>query len=47
MTTGYCVKCKKKRIMQDAHKVKTKNERYAMKGKCSRCGTKMYKFIKR
>lgn len=43
MTTGYCVKCKAKRSMKDAKKVKMKNGLYAMKGKCSKCGTGMYK----
>ncbi len=37
MTLGYCFKCKAKREMAGAHKVRVKNGRYMMKGKCSRC----------
>jgi len=42
---GYCVKCKEKREMQDVEKVTMKNGRPAMKGKCSVCGTGMYKIL--
>ena len=42
---GYCVKCKKKRIMANAAQVKMKNGRYAMKGKCEKCGCGMYKIL--
>ena len=42
---GYCVKCKEKREMQDEEKVTMKNGRPAMKGKCSVCGTGMYKIL--
>lgn len=45
MTTGYCVKCKAKRTMTSAKKVRMKNKRYAMKGKCSKCGTGMYRIL--
>ena len=43
--TGYCVKCRAKREMVDAVKVTMKNGRPAMKGKCSNCGTGMYKIL--
>lgn len=43
--TAYCVKCKEKREMLDAEKVTMKNGRPAMKGKCSVCGTGMYKIL--
>ena len=43
--TGYCVKCRAKREMVDAAKVTMKNGRPAMKGKCSTCGTGMYKIL--
>ena len=43
--TGYCVKCKAKSEMKDAEKVTMKNGRPAMKGKCSKCGTGMYKIL--
>ena len=42
---GYCVKCKEKREMKDAEEVTMKNGRRAMKGKCSTCGTGMYKIL--
>ncbi len=44
--TGFCVKCSMKRKMKDPHKVKMKNGRNALKGVCSSCGTKMFKFVK-
>ncbi len=43
--TAYCVKCKAKSEMVDAEKVTMKNGRPAMKGKCSKCGTGMYKIL--
>jgi hypothetical protein len=42
---GYCVKCKAKRVMADAKKVTMKNKRSALKGKCSKCGTGMYRIL--
>ena len=42
---GYCVKCKKKSKMADAKTVTMKNGRAAMKGKCAKCGTGMYKIL--
>jgi len=42
---GYCVKCKAKSEMKDAKQVKMKNGRPAMKGKCTKCGTGMYKIL--
>jgi hypothetical protein len=45
---GYCVKCKEKREMIDAEEVAMPGkggERRAMKGKCSVCGTGMYKIL--
>ena len=42
---GYCVKCKASREMKDEQKVTMKNKRLAMKGKCSVCGTGMYKIL--
>jgi RNase P subunit RPR2 len=42
---GYCVKCKAKRIMTEATEVTMKNGRPAVKGKCSECGTGMYKIM--
>jgi hypothetical protein len=42
---GYCVKCKGMKEMKDEQKVTMKNGRLAMKGKCSTCGTGMYKIL--
>ena len=46
---GYCVKCKAKRDMSEAKEVamnaKGGGKRRAMKGKCSKCGTTMFKIM--
>jgi hypothetical protein len=42
---GYCVKCRQKRPMRNAHEITTKNHRKALQGACSVCGTKMMRFI--
>ena len=46
---GYCVKCKAKRMMADAKEVTMKGKggvvRKAMKGKCSKCGTTMFRIM--
>lgn len=44
---AYCVKCKEKREMLDTERVTMKNGRPALKGKCSVCGTGMYKMLKK
>jgi len=44
MTKGYCVKCRLMREMKNEHKVKHGN-RNMLKGTCSKCGTRMSKFI--
>lgn len=43
---GYCVRCKKKRRMTNVKKVHMKNGRRRLAGRCSRCGTRMSKFIR-
>ncbi|MDZ4655232.1 MAG: DUF5679 domain-containing protein [Coriobacteriia bacterium] len=43
---GYCVKCKSKREMKDAHAIVMKNGRPATQGICPECGTKMFKIGK-
>lgn len=45
MTEGYCVKCKAKQEMKDAKETTMKNGRSAMKGKCPKCGTGMFKIM--
>ncbi len=46
---GYCVKCKSKRMMADAKEVTMKGKggvvRKAMKGKCPKCGTTMFRIM--
>ena len=42
---GYCVKCKAKREMADAQQITMKNGKPAMKGKCSACGTGIFKIL--
>jgi len=41
--TGYCMKCKAQRPMNDAKPVTMKNGRPATEGSCAECGTKMFK----
>jgi hypothetical protein len=43
--TAYCMKCKQKREMKDTERVTMKNGRPALKGKCTVCGTGMYKML--
>jgi hypothetical protein len=43
MVKAYCMKEKKLQEMTAIKKVKMKNGRPAMKGKCAKCGTNMYK----
>lgn len=42
---AYCMKCKKKQAMKDTQEVTMKNGRKALKGKCTVCGTGMYKIL--
>lgn len=44
-TTGWCVKCRGKREIDNPKRVKMKNGRYALKGKCPKCGTGMYRIL--
>lgn len=43
MADGYCVKCKAKKTMANEEKVVMKNGKAALKGKCSDCGTTMFR----
>ena len=45
VTKAYCVKCKKKTEMKDAHEVTMKNGKHAMKGQCAVCGTTTQVFL--
>jgi len=40
---AYCVKCKGKVEVKDPKEVKMKNNRPAVSGTCSKCGTKVFK----
>ena len=42
-TEGFCMKCKVKREMRDEKRVRTKNGRSGISGKCTVCGGKMFK----
>lgn len=42
---GYCVKCKAMREMKDSKEVTMKNKKKALKGKCTKCETGMYKIL--
>jgi hypothetical protein len=46
---AYCVKCKAKREMNDAHETSFKGKgdtmRRAMTGTCVKCSTKMFKIL--
>ncbi len=42
---GYCVKCRAKVAMTGAQEVTMKNGKKAMKGKCSKCGTGIFKIM--
>ncbi len=43
---GYCVKCRSKKEFVEGEKVTMKNGRPAYKGKCTTCGTVMFKILK-
>ena len=43
----YCLKCKKDNANIDPKMVKTKNNRLLMQSKCSVCGTKKFRFVKK
>lgn len=43
MATMYCVKCRAKQDDPNAVKVTLKNGKPALKGKCPKCGTGMFK----
>jgi len=42
---GYCMKCKESKEIKDEEKVTMKNGRAALKGKCTDCGTNMFKIL--
>jgi len=40
---AYCVKCKRKNEVRDAHEVTMKNGRIAIRGTCAACGTNLFR----
>lgn len=47
MVEAFCMKCRKKVEMKDAKEETLKNNRKAMIGRCSVCGTKVVKMMKK
>ena len=45
MLEGYCVKCKARKEISDGVEETMKNGRRAIKGRCSTCGTVMFKIL--
>jgi hypothetical protein len=43
---AYCMKCRKKREMNNPKSITMKNKRPATRGVCSVCGTKMFRIGK-
>ncbi len=43
VATGYCVRCKAPREMQDERPVTFKNGRTATEGRCPVCGTRIFR----
>jgi hypothetical protein len=41
---GYCLKCKKRRVMKDPHQFTTKNKRCIIRGVCPKCGANVITF---
>ena len=44
--TGYCLKCRESREIQNAQQVTMKNGRGATRGTCGECGTTMFRIGK-
>lgn len=42
---AYCVKCKTKRGIKNAHEETLDNGRRALKGECEVCGTRLTRFL--
>lgn len=45
-STAYCVKCRAKTEIKDPQSTTLKNGRPATKGKCSKCGTNVFRIGK-
>lgn len=46
MATGYCLKCKQQRELQNPQAITMKNGKPATTGTCPVCGTKIFKIGK-
>ena len=44
--TGYCMKCRESREIQDGQPVTMKNGRTATRGNCGECGTTIFRIGK-
>ena len=44
--TGYCVKCRASREIQQAQQITMKNRRPATRGTCGECGSTMFRIGK-
>lgn len=42
---GYCVKCRAKTAIKDPVEVTMENGKKAIKGKCSKCGTGVFRIL--
>ncbi len=42
---SYCVKCKEKREMKEAHQITMRNGKPALQGACTICGTKLTRIL--
>lgn len=42
---GYCVVCRRSVKIREGKKVKFKNGKKAIKGRCSSCGTKIFRIV--
>jgi len=45
VTTGFCVRCKQTRTLTGIEKITLKNGRPAIKGKCEKCGTSVFRIL--
>jgi len=43
--SGYCMRCKTKRLIQNAHRETTESGRPAARGTCPICGSNMFTFL--
>lgn len=45
VNTGFCVRCKKTRTLNNVQKITLKNGRPALKGTCEKCGTSVFRIL--